>query len=510
MRVLELNVVKKDWRKIPIKILLIYPNIYRVGMTSLAVQIIYGMVNERDDSLCERAFLPYQDSKITSLESGLEMKEFDIIAFSFQYETDYANALRILKMGGIPLFPNERGNKYPLLMAGGPCIWENPEPIADFFDLFFIGEAETFIDEFVDRFVEIGDPRANKEEFMDLKGVYIPSLGRHPVKRNWVKNLDETYYPKAQIIPIIEKGDRRDLSPVFGRSFLMEVVRGCGMGCKFCLIGHQCKPMRLRSLAKIKEIIDDGTEDARISKVAFIGSAVASHPKLTDICWHVINEGMKLSLSSIRVDLFNEEIAEVLCEGGQRTVTFAPETGSDRLRYMVGKRFDNDTIIRAASISKEVGIKNVKLYFIVGLPGEKEEDLKEVTILVRKIASLGFGGKNVRVGITPFIPKPHTPFQFEPQPSLEVLKSKIGFLKKELRKVGIKRVFYLDPRWAKIQAALSLGDRRLSKVIRIASEYGNTLRGWKKAQVESGIILSEYSDIRRDSKDEMPWSHIEV
>jgi len=509
MRIFELNVVKKDWRKVPIKVLFVYPNVYRVGMTSLALQIIYGMVNERGDSLCERAFLPHQDSRIPSLESGLEMRRFDVIAFSFQYETDYANALRMLKMGGIPLSSKERGESSPLIIAGGPCVWENPEPIADFFDLLFIGEAENFMDKFIDRLVEVGDPRTNKEEFLDLRGVYIPSLGRYPVKRNWVRNLDEVYYPRAQVMPISEKGTR-EFSPVFGRVFLMEVVRGCKMGCKFCLISHQCKPMRLRSFGKVKEIIDDATKDGKIPKVAFIGSAVTSHPKLKDICWHVINKGMKISLSSVRVDLFDEEIAEAIYRGGQRTVTFAPETGSDELRYRIGKSFDNDTVIEAASISREVGIKNVKLYFIVGLPGEKEDDLRGIPILVRRIASLGFGGKNVRVGITPFIPKPHTPFQFEPQPPLEVLKSKVGFLKKELRKVGIKRIFYLDPTWAKIQAALSLGDRRIGEVIRIASEYRNTLYGWKRAQVESGITLSDYSDIRRGPKEDVPWSHVEV
>ena len=509
MRIFELNVVKKDWRKVPIKVLFVYPNVYRVGMTSLALQIIYGMVNERVDSLCERAFLPYQDSRITSLESGLEMRRFDVVAFSFQYETDYANALRMLKMGGIPLSSKERGESSPLIMAGGPCVWENPEPIADFFDLLFIGEAENFMDEFIDRLVEVGDPRTNKEEFLDLRGVYIPSLGRHSVRRNWVKDLDEVYYPRAQVIPIVEK-IMREFSPVFGRAFLMEVVRGCGMGCRFCLIGHQCKPMRFRSFNNVKNIIDDATKDGKVPKVAFIGSALASHPRLKDICWHVINKGMEISLSSVRVDLFDEEIAEAIYRGGQRTVTFAPETGSDELRYKIGKSFDNDTMIKAASVSREVGIKNVKLYFIVGLPGEREDDLREIPILVRKIASLGFGGKNVRVGITPFIPKPHTPFQFEPQPPLEVLKSKVGFLKKELRKVGIKRIFYLDPTWAKIQAALSLGDRRIGEVIRIASEYGNTLYGWKRAQVESGITLSNYSDIRRGPKEDVPWSHVEV
>jgi len=437
---------RKDWRKVDLRFAFVYPNVYRVGMSSFATQLLYFLLNSREDVVCERCFLPYQKKIIpSSLESGHNLREFDVVGFSLQFETDYVNVVDMLRRSGIPLHSKDRSKEDPLIIAGGPCAWENPEPISDFIDLFVVGDAEN-----------------------------------------------------------------SPFAPVFGKSFLLEVVRGCNRGCRFCLIGFQNRPMRIRGFEVLKDLVDRGPKFSRVRKVSLIGSAISDHPDFEDLCWYIVNSGFDISVPSLRVDGFSESIAEALVKGGQKTVTFAPEAGTFRLRKVVKKPFTEEQILYAVATAKKCGIKHVKLYFVIGLPGEDEDDLRGIVDLIRKVIKLGYSPSELHVSFTPFIPKPHTPFQWLAQFSLKELDKRLKFIIKNLKALGLNYVDYLDPRWAKIQAALSLGDRKLGKIIEYVAEHGGGLGAWRRAQKTFGINLTDYSDEVKDLDKELPWSHIDV
>ncbi|MHA1593716.1 MAG: radical SAM protein [Candidatus Baldrarchaeia archaeon] len=504
-RILEINVVRKNWLKVPFKMAIVYPNVYRVGMTSLAVHIVYSLANMRNDVLCERAFLPYTEPLIVnSLESHQSLKNFDLVAFSLQYETDYINMLRILRSSGIPLKSEERGENDPIIAAGGPCVWENPEPIAEFVDVFAIGDAEILLDDLLNACTYYHKEDALRE-LSEMEGFYVPKFSSGVIRRRIATNLDDYPYPVAQIIPQVEEDSK--FCPIFGKSFLLEVSRGCVRGCRFCLIGFQNRPFRTRSLGRIRELIEVGIDATGVRNVVLIGAAVFDHRNFKDICWEVVNRGYGLSVPSLRVDSFDEDIALALSEGGQRTVTFAPEAGTYRLREFINKPFTEEQILQACSVARVCGIKNVKLYFMVGLPSETMDDIVEIAKLVEKVKKLGFPPDAVRVSVTPFIPKPHTPFQWMPQMPLRELRRRIERLRRELSLVGIRNFEFVDPRWAKIQAALSLGDRRLGKLLELIATRDVD---WRSGQKITGIDLSEYTDRPRDPDSPLPWDHIDV
>jgi len=508
-RVLEVNVVRKDWRKVRLRFAFIYPNVYRVGMSSFATQLLYFLLNSRENVVCERCFLPYQRRATpVSLESGRNLREFDVVGFSLQFETDYVNVVDILRRSGIPLHSKDRSKNNPLIIAGGPCAWENPEPISNFIDLFIIGDAEAILGRLIDLFQDIKDPRENLEVFADIEGVYVPSLSRHSVKRAWIKRLDDCPHPVAEIIPQVDENS--PFAPVFGKSFLLEVVRGCNRGCRFCLIGFQNRPMRARSFKILKDLVEEGTKFSQVRKVSLIGSAISDHPGFEDVCWYIVDSGFELSVPSLRVDGFSESIAEALVKGGQKTVTFAPEAGTFRLRKAVRKPFTEEQILTAIAMAKKCGIKNVKLYFVIGLPGEDRDDLQGIVDLIRKVLNLGYSPSELHVSFTPFIPKPHTPFQWLPQLPLKEINERLKFVVKNLKGFGLNYVDYLDPKWAKIQAALSLGDRKLGKIIEYVAEHGGSLGAWRKAQKAFNINLTDYSDRVKAFEEELPWSHIDV
>jgi radical SAM superfamily enzyme YgiQ (UPF0313 family) len=506
MRIIEeRSVIKKNWQDVDLKVALCYPNKYHVGMSSLAIHVIQHLLNSRSDVACERVFLPYTKAAPASVESGQPLKKFDLIGFSIQFETDYPYVIKMLLNSQIPHYAKDRIDKdFPLIIGGGPCISGNPEPIADFFDLFVVGDVEPVLNMIIDRCISFKTPRKYLDEFLDIGGIYIPSLHQDTIKSNWVKKLDNVPHPLQQIVPLVETKDK--VSPAFGKTFLVEVSRGCGHGCRFCLIGCTNRPYRERSLPVLKEIVDRGTKLTGVDKVSLIGAAISDYKDLEELCWHIVNSGLNLSISSLRADCVTSSLIEAIIKSGQKTLAIAPETGTNALRSCINKGLTNDDILRAAEISAEQGIHNLKLYFVIGFPMEERSDLEGIISLTSIVAKLKF--RKIILSINPFVPKAHTPFQWDSQPSIEILRQKKKFIETSLRKYVPKiKVNFLDLRWGKIQALLSTGGRELSNVISTAAERPISLGSWRYALSRSHIDLEDYIN-RFSLYQEMPWDHI--
>jgi len=502
----ELNVIKKDWRRVDLTIALCYPNVYRTGMTGMTIRLLYALLNAREDLACERFFVPTRTEPLRSIESNRLLKDFDVVAFTLQYEQDYVNLIRMLQESNVPPRRNDRTPTDPLVVAGGPCAIENPEPLAEYVDLFTIGEAEAILDPLIDRIKEFEKPAKRIEEFADLKGVYVSSVS-NPVNRAWVKDLNKAPFPVAQQVPLVDQRSR--YMPVFGKTFFIEAVRGCSRCCRFCLIGHIGYPKRERSLAKIEEILDQGIRYTQVKKVSLIGSGLSDHSKLEDVCESIVSRGLELSIPSIMPAAVTERLAKSLVKGRQRRISLAPDGPSPHMRTIINKTIDDGQIIDAAKTLLEHGIKRLKLYFITGLPGEKPEDIDAISQLSKRIADLGYGPQAVHLSINPLIPKPHTPFQWEGFAPLPYIRRCLRSVRKRLRGDRRFRISRLDPRYAKIQAFLARGDRKVGRVVGLATRYGGGLGAWRRALRESEVLLDTYTQ-RKEVDEALPWDHIHI
>lgn len=502
----ELNVVKKDWRKVDLKIGLCYPNVYRAGMTGLAVRLLYALFNAREDVACERFFVPTLRESWTSLESNQSLKRFDVAAFTLQYEEDYVNVMRMLMSSGIPLRRENRTAEHPLVIAGGPCATSNPEPLADYVDLFVIGEVEPILDYLVEELKLCKQSRRHLDSLADIPGVYVSEIS-NSARRVWTRNLDDPVHPVAQQLPLVDDGS--PYMTVFGPSLDVEVSRGCGRRCRFCLLKHISLPRRERSLGKIEEIVEEGMKWTPVGKVSFIGASLFDHSQLEDACEYVVSHGHDLSIASIRPESVTERLANLLAKGNQRKVTVAPDAGSPRMRETICKGMDEGSLLDAAHVLLGQGINRLKMYFIVGLPGETVEDVKAIANLSKKVADMGYGLKAVHLSVNPLVPKPHTPFQWEKAPSVQYVRKNLSLLRKLLRSDRRFTIDTMDPRHAQIQTFLSLGDRKVGRVIELATRYGGGLGAWRRAMKETGVRLEGYTQ-GIDLASRLPWDHIDV
>jgi len=499
----ETNVVKKDWRRVDVKVALCYPNVYRAGMSGLTVQLLYALLNSREDVACERFFLPGGEESVLSFESHQPLTRFDVVAFTFQYEEDYVNALKMLMASGVEPDRKRRAGR-PLLVAGGPCIKENPMPLLDFFDLFIIGELEPMLERFVDGLKEAVRERST-ENLKGREGFLIPDASS--AVRVWLRNLDDGPHPVAQLLPEVEL--KSPYMPVFGRTFTVEVVRGCPRGCKFCLIRCIGRPMRVRSLSKLEEIISEGVRLTGVEKVSLIGAGVSDHPKLEEICEYVVGNGWNISVPSFNVDSVTERLVGWLVRGGQRTLTLAPEAGSERLRQVAGKTFSNRELIDVAEMALRGGMKQVKLYFLVGLPTETEGDIDEIVNLSKRVADVGFGRGSVRLSVNPLVPKPHTPFQFAGPISASYLAETLSRVKGVARRDVRLRVDSFNVKHARIQDLLSRGDVVLGSVLRRVAEYGGGLGGWRRALTEEKVAAGQFVTAR-EVEGRVKWQRVRL
>jgi radical SAM superfamily enzyme YgiQ (UPF0313 family) len=498
----EQGTVIKDWGgRTPFA--LVYPNSYYLGMSNLGVHALYKLLNSYDKVIAERAFWEADDgqSPPLSLESQRPLSDFAVIAFSISYELDYFNIARILKASGIPLYAADRDQRHPLLIAGGPCIMANPMPLSPFFDCLCIGEAEPIVPAILPVINEgIGGSRRDLlKSLASLPGVYVPQhYEGKPVVRQWAKNLDE--FPVASVIltPDTELGDL----------YLIEVERGCNWGCRFCLVNKAFHPMRYRSLDSLIAQAEEGLKYRK--RLGLVGAAVSDHPQLEELMLKLSDMGAELSISSLRMAPLSGVVLRELARGGARTITLAPEAGSQRLRHMIKKGISQDDILKAIEMVAEQGIKQVKLYFMIGLPSETDQDIEKIIDLsldCKRLLDSRQPGGRLTLNISPFVPKAGTPFQWLPMTRPVILNRRLSRLKHGLMLRGIK-VKGESPAWSQVQGVLSRGDARLAGVLADIEEV--SLSGWRRAAAKYDIDVDFYAHQRWDIKQKLPWDIIDT
>jgi len=513
-----------------VNIALAYPNTYHVGMSNLGIHQIYSLLNKRDDTSCERVFLPDNEdieeygaskTKLFTLESKRPVSDFDILAFSVSFEQDYLNILEMLRLADIPLAKEERTGEHPIIVLGGICSFFNPEPLTDFFDLVIVGEGEEVAGEFIDLFkANLG--RERREILLALSrvpGVYVPefyevlfnedgTIGER--KKRWpaapdrivkrtVQKLDAAAAATVILTPHTEFNDR----------YLAEITRGCGRHCRFCMAGYIYLPPR--SLGIVAATEQAHRADDLSGRIGLVGAAISDYPSIGELCTAI--EG-SLSVSSLRADSVSEALIERLARSGHKTIAVAPEAGSERLRKVINKGITEADILRAADLIFSHGIPNLKLYFIIGLPTESMEDIEAIIALANRVHEvqlkharpLGRIGR-ITLSVNSFVPKPFTPFQWEPMESVESLNKKIRALDKAIKKIGNMNMIHDLPKWEYVQAFLSRGDRKLGKLIAAAHEKGGD---WKKASKATGIDTDVYVRRRRGFDEVLPWDFIDI
>lgn len=500
----EEGAVVKDWGgRLPIA--LAYANSYYVGMSSLGFQTIYSFLNRHPQVVCERIFFNPDDAPI-GLESQRPLMDFAVLAFSLSFELDYWNALQVMKMGGLPLFAAERDEQYPLVIAGGAAVTGNPEPMAPFVDAFVAGEAEPVLPELLNSLTATASvPRREQlESLAAIPGLYVPLLRPEdgpalpPVKRLRARNLGSFATVSTILTPNTELGDM----------YLIEATRGCARGCRFCMAGYIFRPFRVRSLEDLLAQAQPAIEARR--RVGLVGAAVSDHPQLQALVEALVEKGAELSLSSLRIDAMTPVIGAALAKSGVRTITLAPEAGSERLRQVIGKAASDDQILEAADIVGRHRFSHLKLYFMIGLPSEGDEDISGLIDLARAIKGRldqAGGGTRLTVNICPFVPKAHTPFQWLPMAPVEELEEKQARVRRALRPLGIA-VSEESPRWCTIQGALSRGDRNLGAAMALVER--NTLSGWNRAVKMVGLDLGSYAHRAWHPGQPVPWDVIDA
>ncbi len=495
----EEGTIIKDWGgRLPIA--LIYPNSYYLGMSNLGIHAVYKLLNSYEEVVCERAFWEKerQDKTTLSLESQRPLSDFAILAFSISYELDYFNVVQILRASGIPLYAAERDERHPVVIAGGPCITANPIPLSPFFDCLCIGEAESILPVMLPMLSKgIGSKRDELlKALASLPGVYVPQYSRTPVVRQWVTNLDDFPVTSVILTPDTELGDL----------YLIEVERGCNWGCRFCLVSTSFSPMRFRSMEKLVEQAKQGLKYRR--RLGLVGPAVADHPQLEELLVGLRQSGAEFSLSSLRAGRLPDRVLVEIAKGGARTITLAPEAGSQRLRQVIKKSIGEDDILESIGTLAEQRIKQLKLYFMIGLPSEADEDIEEIvnlTLKCKDILDRRQSGTRLTLNIAPFVPKAGTPFQWLPMVPVQTLNHRLSLLKNSLPPKGVK-LKSESPAWSQVQGVLARGDVRVAEVLASMEEV--SLAGWRRAVEKCRLDIDFYAQ-RWDASQKLPWAVID-
>jgi radical SAM family uncharacterized protein/radical SAM-linked protein len=547
---LERNTVVKDWAGVEVRLLLAFPDEYSIGMSHQGTRILYHIANRRDDTLCERTFAPWPDMAaamrrtgipLYSLESYRPARDFDVVGITLQTELNYVNVPYLLDLAGIPRFAPERDETFPLVVGGGPCM-ANPEPVADFFDAFAIGDGEVILPALLDAV-----KRAKREGWRRLEmlralarlpGVYVPRFYRWtpaahpaqgggwealeetaplPVVRAFAERLDPADVPDVPLVPAVEVVQDR---------LGMEVVRGCTQGCRFCQAGYWYRPIREHDPATVLRTLEAHVDATGYEEVGLLSLSTADYSQIEPLAYHLAERlaprRVGVSLPSLRAESFSVAVADAVSRVRRSGFTFAPETGSDRLRRVINKTFTNADMIAAAEVAFARGWSLIKVYAMIGLPTETDDDLEELARLAEGILAagrrVGRSRAEVKVSVGPFVPKSWTPFQWEPFVPAPELARRIGVLRERFRHVRGAKLTWNEPAESRLEALLSRGDRRLARVIARAHDLGAVFDGWSEqlrldawdaAFAEAGLDL-EGELGPRDLAATLPWDSIDA
>lgn len=548
----EVGSVIKDKSKIDVRFAFCFPDTYDIGMSHLGMKILYSLTNERENYWCERCFAPSEDFEaimrendipLYALESLDPIKDFDFIGFTMQYELSYANVLNMLDLAGIPIFSKDRTQELTqIVIAGGPCVC-NPEPLADFFDICVLGEGEEVNLELMDLYYEMKKQGASRDDFLrkacQIEGVYVPKFYEFiykddgtidhvettngapaVVRKRIIKDLDKVYYPDNFVVPFTEIVQDR---------VSVEVLRGCIRGCRFCQAGFIYRPFREKHADTICKSAKSLCENTGYDEISLASLSTSDHSEidslLTQLLDYTVSEKINLSLPSLRVDNFSESLLEKIKRVRKSGLTFAAEGGTQRLRDVINKNVSEEEIMNTCRIAFEGGYSSVKLYFMMGLPTETDEDIVGIAELANRIIDLYYSienrpkGRGVQISIScaTFVPKPFTPFQFEPQDTREMIEHKQKLLLDSVKTKKIK-VSYHNPDVSMLEVILAKGDRRLCKAVYTAWKKGCKFDSWDEyfhfdkwleAFEECGIDTSFYANRRFEYDEILPWDHLD-
>ena len=512
------------------KVAIVYPNTYFVGMSNLGLHIIYEEINLRNDSVCERIFLPekkeleaYDKTKtpLMSVETQRPMHQFDVVAFDVTFEMDYFHIPLMLRHGRVPIMGKDRTEFDPIVIAGGPCATFNPEPFADFIDAFIIGEGEGIVSRVLDIIrdgkMEGLDRHAILRQLADVSGVYVPSLYVP------IYNEDGEFkgYDIAEGVPktikrhfeMLTSGGETVVATnytEFGAMYIIEVARGCGRHCRFCMAGYCFRVPRVRPLDILKEGVERAEKLGK--KVGLMGAAISDYPEVDELVNYIRSKDMRYSCASLRADSLTQAVVDGLADSGQKTITIAPETGSERLRRVINKGISEEHLQNAGTLSAKSGIQHMRLYIMIGLPTETNEDIEAIVGLAERtqahMEKVGCKGR-LTLSINPFIPKPFTPFQWMAMDNQKAVEKKLQYIKKALQKNRRIEVLVESPKEAYIQGVLARGDRRLGAVIAAcAADRGS--KSFKSEMKAAGLDMDNMNYRERSFDEFLPWSHLDM
>ncbi|MBD3181929.1 TIGR03960 family B12-binding radical SAM protein [Candidatus Poribacteria bacterium] len=538
----ELNVVKKDSsKKDLIRFALAFPDIYDIGMSHLGLKILYHILNNRKDVWAERVYTPWidmeeymrsQNISLSSLESSTPIAEFDIVGFSLQYELSYTNILNMLDLGNIPLLTSQRDEKHPLIIAGGPCAF-NPEPLADFIDFFVIGDGEEIVNDIIDCYKK--NKNTSRKELLEkmagIEGIYVPSLveveeqldgflavsGDIKIKKRAASDLNQMPYPVDYMLPFMR--------PVHDRA-VVEVMRGCSRGCRFCQAGMIYRPVRERSTEVVSKLTREIVDNTGYEEISLSSLSTCDHSTISEIMQQLVESPGKekhvsISLPSLRTDAFSVELARSLESIGKTGLTFAPEVATNRMQSVINKNISKEDVFSTVRDAFSTGWDSLKLYFMIGLPTENDQDVENIGYLSRKILNIATGVNkraSINVSISTFIPKAHTPFQWERQLSTSEVEEKQRLVKYSVGRNRRINISFNSPEISLLEGAFARGDRKLGKVLHIAHKLGCKLDGWTemfnyelwlRAFNEAGVDPREYLK-PRNPEYKLPWDHIDT